>query len=282
MENKNNIKTCDSCNLVFKNKQFLASHIRQIHNKTPYPKPERLDCIKNCKNCTKQFTVSRILRKNIPHISKYEKEFCSRSCANSRKWTEEDKQKISRGLNLTKDVRPETKKLQAEKLMKNLEKINFGRGRKLSNTTKEKISNAHLGKVYSKETLEKFRQAALKREFGGTTSSKKFTFIKNDGEEIKLQSSYEVKFAKILDNLNIEWERPKFFWWIDFENKKHRYYPDFKIGNIYIDTKNDYLAEKDKPKIEAVKIQNKIDLRIVTLKDINENYIKSIINEGVV
>ncbi len=35
----------------------------------------------------------------------------------------------------------------------------------------------------------------------------------------------------------------------------HRYYADFKIGSVNIDTKNDYLIVKDAAKIQAVRDQ---------------------------
>jgi len=77
--------------------------------------------------------------------------------------------------------------------------------------------------------------------------------------------------------LNIAWSRPDPLKWIDSSGIEHRYYPDFKVGSIYIDTKNAYLAEKDAEKISKVKKQNQIDLRIVLLEDITEKYIGSLV-----
>lgn len=88
-----------------------------------------------------------------------------------------------------------------------------------------------------------------------------------------MQSSYEIKFATLLDELNIEWSRPDPLTWIDDNGGDHRYYPDFLVGNIYIDMKNDYLAIKDKPKIDTVRHQNKVDIRIVTKDFITKDYI---------
>ena len=47
--------------------------------------------------------------------------------------------------------------------------------------------------------------------------------------------------------------------------------------NVYIDTKNDYLAVADLPKITAVKEQNNIDLRIVTKDQITIEFIRSLV-----
>ena len=57
----------------------------------------------------------------------------------------------------------------------------------------------------------------------------------------------------LLEKLGIIWSRPNPLTWIDDDGIDHRYYPDFLIGHLYIDTKNDYLAIKDARKIELVK-----------------------------
>ena len=103
---------------------------------------------------------------------------------------------------------------------------------------------------------ERMSKIAKERNFGGITSKIRIWYKQKNGKEIWLQSSYEIEFAKILDKLNLNWERPEPLKWIDNFGKEHRYYPDFKVNGIYFDTKNDYLAIKDIPKIEAVK--NKI------------------------
>jgi hypothetical protein len=65
--------------------------------------------------------------------------------------------------------------------------------------------------------------------------------------------------------------------WIDINSVSHRYYPDFKIGSVYIDTKNDYLAIKDLPKIMAVREQNGVDVRIVTKDLITKEFIATLV-----
>lgn len=117
------------------------------------------------------------------------------------------------------------------------------------------------------------RAKAEERGLGGHTSKKQLYFKKKTGEVVYLQSSYEIRFAEILEELGIAWERPSPFIWVDKDGISHRYYPDFKIGSVYVDTKNDYLAVKDLDKITRVKDQNQIDLRIVTEKFINAEYI---------
>lgn len=121
------------------------------------------------------------------------------------------------------------------------------------------------------------RNKAHERKLGGHTSKKQLYFKKKTGEVVYLQSSYEIRFAEILEKLDVFWERPAPINWVDENRIMHRYYPDFKIGNVYIDTKNDYLAIKDLDKITRVKNQNQIDLRIVTEEFITPEYILSLL-----
>ena len=121
---------------------------------------------------------------------------------------------------------------------------------------------------------------AFERGLGGHTSKKQIYFKKKDGIVVYLQSSYEIRFAELLEAMNVCWERPSPFMWVDDVGVNHRYYPDFKIGNIFIDTKNDFLVIKDARKIELVKEQNNIDLRIVVNNQITKEYIESILSNN--
>lgn len=139
------------------------------------------------------------------------------------------------------------------------------------------LANWNRGRVWSPERRKEMSVIAKKKGLGGHNSKQRLQFLKKDGSSVYLQSSYEIRFAQILEDLNIPWERPARLEWLDDQGVDHYYYPDFKVGNIYIDTKNDYLAIKDLPKIEAVRKQNNIDLRIVTNTQINEDFIKSLV-----
>ena len=146
-------------------------------------------------------------------------------------------------------------------------------GSKHSLKTKEKISESSKNQIWTDERRKHISNVAKLRGLGGHTSKKKMYFQKKSGEIVYLQSSYEVKMAEILEKLSIEWSRPDPFTWIDCKGESHRYYPDFKIGNIYLDTKNDYLIVKDAAKIKAVKDQNGIELLVVSKNQITEEFI---------
>ena len=109
---------------------------------------------------------------------------------------------------------------------------------------KEKIAKTKIGKKHSIEHKKKISESvrssytdemrrvkselAIKNEFGGTISGRVIEYD-HFGEKVNLQSSYELKVAKSLDENNIKWIRPKYFFWNDCNNKKHRYYPDFYL-----------------------------------------------------
>ena len=146
----------------------------------------------------------------------------------------------------------------------------------LSDESRKKISDAAKGRIVTQERRDKLREYAISRNLGGHTSKRKLYFEKRNGEIVYLQSSYEIDFARLLEELDVEWCRPEPLIWVDSDGMKHRYYPDFKINDIYIDTKNDYLAVQDLPKITAVKEQNNVDVRIVTKDYITREYIQSL------
>lgn len=121
------------------------------------------------------------------------------------------------------------------------------------------------------------REHAIQRGLGGHTSKHCLYYKKSDGTVVYLQSSYEIDFASILDEMGIVWERPPPLTWKDEKGIEHRYYPDFKIGQVYVDTKNDYLAIKDRPKITAVREQNGVDVRVVTKDLITKEFIAALV-----
>lgn len=166
-----------------------------------------------------------------------------------------------------------------EKISKACRQRNFEylSGRVVSEETKVKISVALSGRKHTEEFKKLMSECAIKNGLGGHTSKRKLYFKKKNGDEVYLQSGYEVRFAELLESLDILWSRAGPLIWTDDFGINHRYYPDFKIDNVYIDTKNSYLAIKDEDKISKVKNQNNIDLRIVLEKDITEEYIRSLV-----
>jgi len=103
--------------------------------------------------------------------------------------------------------------------------------------------------------------------------SKKYHVKDSFGNEVCLQSSYEKRTAEILDDLGIKWIRPKH---LKYDDKK--YFPDFFLidKNIYLDPKNNFLAIKDKEKIERVREQNNVVVLILTSDKINGEFLTAL------
>lgn len=101
--------------------------------------------------------------------------------------------------------------------------------------------------------------------------------IDSYGVNTWLQSSYETKLADILTDNGIMWCRPKHLLYHD-GIKDRKYYPDFLLTDydLYLDTKNDYLAKVDAGKIEQVRNQNDIQLFIITQNQIDLEYIQTL------
>lgn len=96
---------------------------------------------------------------------------------------------------------------------------------------------------------------------------------------IILESSYEVRAAEILDELNIEWlkVRQGYIW--NDNGKKRRYVPDFYLPkqNIFLDPKNDYLIKKDRLKIKSAMELNNIIVVVLSKEQLTKEYVKTLV-----
>lgn len=116
----------------------------------------------------------------------------------------------------------------------------------ISEETRKKLGNSWRGKKMSEETKEKIKNTIkqnIENNNWHLSFSKSRTF---EYKGIKFQGSWEVNFAKYLDNKNIKWERPHKTYKYIFENEDHRYLPDFYLPeyNLYIEIKG-YPTKRD-------------------------------------
>lgn len=81
-----------------------------------------------------------------------------------------------------------------------------------------------------------------------------YHFNKFDGTTVLLESSWEEKIAKFLDDNNISWIRPKYIKWVDDNGKQRLYYPDFLLveSGQYLDPKNPTALSASYRKMEIV------------------------------
>lgn len=257
--NKNGKTCCRSCATSFTNVKRKGKYHLSIKVRAKLSKIgtlEKIKIIKVCPRCNKKFEVQRnVSKKGNEIIHKKEKIYCSRTCANKRKQTEETKLKI--GLKLKKpkikytytciicgnnfNSYKKTRKCCSKKCT----------GKMGSNITKNKYSS----EFWSNKQKELYKNGIQK--VGGGTS--KWLQYKN----IKVQGTYELRVCKILDL----WKEKKFIkdWeytndryeYVGVDNKLHTYILDFKVFNhnesfYYIEAKG-YKRENDELKWRSVR-----------------------------
>lgn len=105
--------------------------------------------------------------------------------------------------------------------------------------------------------------------------SKKFKVLDSFGNNVVLQSSYELLCSEILNKYCIKWVRPRA---LKYGNKN--YFADFFLPDfgIYLDPKNKYKAKLDREKIEMVVDENKVRVYILTEEMLNEDYILTLVS----
>lgn len=120
--------------------------------------------------------------------------------------------------------------------------------------TKERVSEIHQkggAKLKNRPLSQEHREAISKgiktspnkHNIGGyregTNKWRGGYILDRDNREIRLDSSWEIKFVQLLNNLNIKWDRNYKHFPYEFDNSKKRYYPDFFLPelNIWIEIK---------------------------------------------
>lgn len=138
-----------------------------------------------------------------------------------------------------------------------------------SNETKKKLSIAVINrpKEFTQAIGQKISQTIRKKVEHGewhTSLSKKMHY-NYKGED--LHGKWELAYAKWLDKQNIKWIRNKKQFNYIFENKQHKYTPDFYLPqtNEYIEIKG-YETDKDRAKW----IQFPETLKILKFKDLKQ------------
>jgi len=256
------------------------------------PNGRRRRAIKtSCKHCNKEFFTPKRTQ-----IAK----FCSRECVINSK---SHKRRITQCVNCGKDTKN-------DKFCSHSCSAAFNnKRRKLSKETKAKISIAavsnmsHLNFIGNKSTKRRPKYCKLylckckkcgkdflyKRKdkkccsdkcYHETVGGYRENSVRSNGayvtdsfgNNVYLQSSYELECAKVLDRNNIKWVRPSYLKYRDSLGKNRKYYPDFYLPSIdvYLDPKNKLLIGRDTEKIHLASIQNNVKILILG-KDIIYN-----------
>ena len=226
-----------------------------------------------CKFCGIKFI------KKYNHLKRYPNNFCSHSCAAKYNNTKrlppsiETKTKISMKLKGIKTHDVTTKQL--ETLRRNAQ-----HRKKPLITTKCKICEKEFTTLHSRQrktcsyNCQVIASTKIRTYQNGSRKSEWY-FNPFENKKVLLESSWEVKVADSLCNINIKWIRPDPLSWIDSNGKNHLYFPDFFLPdyNTYLDPKNPYCMDRDKEKMKY--FENKINL-IYGKLSIILNYIEKI------
>jgi len=127
---------------------------------------------------------------------------------------------------------------------------------------------------YSKALSNNAKASGL----GGNKNTRAYGWYESPSAgRVWLESSYEYRVAKELDDNNVVWTRPKYLHYsIGGKNKK--YFPDFYLVeyNVYLDPKNDYLIVQDTPKIIQVIKENNVQVLILDKSQLKWETIKAL------
>ncbi len=218
----------------------------------------------NCDKCNKEFEI-REYNVISPKKDKY---FCSRSCANSRDWSNEDKEKKSLSAKNSEKV----------KLANRIEKKNSGGKKKVKRVETPCL---HCGKdiVHKENETRKYHSECWKKCSGGFregSSRGKSGWYK----DYWCDSSWEL--AWVIYNLEhgIIFERNKVGFEYNFKNKKSLFYPDFIIDGEYVEIKN-YNSKRLEAKLKffphKIEVLYKKDLKYTfdyVIKKYGKNYVE--------
>jgi len=172
-----------------------------------------------------------------------------------------------------------------------LKKANIGR--KMSDEQKKYYSerysgegNPFYGKKHTEDTLERLRQIQSKNPRRGKKSNfygriyhgKGSFYIKKDGSKIWMRSSWEIKYARHLDNNQVEWYYEPRPFEIIINGVEQTYTPDFFLPkeNIYVEIKGywrddaltKFNAFKERYPEICIQVLMKADLQKIGVEDI--------------
>ena len=148
--------------------------------------------------------------------------------------------------------------------IKGLTKETDERVKKLSDSLKEghrtkRLKPSFYGKHHTYETRLK-----MKRTNGGVRKSV-IPYKRGYYKGYHCDSSWELAYVIYNIEHNIEFQQCNEYFYYEYENETHKYYPDFKEGDIYVEIKN-FNSKKFNAKLEyfpyKIKVLYKKDIKI--------------------
>jgi hypothetical protein len=144
---------------------------------------------------------------------------------------------------------------------------------KASKTRREKVTS---DPEYRKARAKFQREAWASGKYDGVKTGlcKWYDHIKHDGTLIKLQGTWEVAYARYLDEQNINYVAHKGYWkYVGEDNKEHTYHPDFYLvdEDLTIDIKGAFWDSQQENKINYIVSSNPDKkLKILRREDLDE------------
>lgn len=163
---------------------------------------------------------------------------------------------------------------------KGLTKDVDSRMEQISTTLTEKYKTGELTKVnrpMSQEQKEKLSLAVAinGNHNGGYKRVPYISYVRKNGNLIKLRGTYEIRFATILDNLSVEWIYSKPIKYLASDGIHRHCLPDFYLPkyNLFFDTKG-YFTNESKNKYDLIKEQHNIIVHVLfetNIKDVERD-----------
>src|SRR5574344_607790 len=108
----------------------------------------------------------------------------------------------------------------------------------------EKQLNPNISDKTRKIWSEVGKRVCEESHFWEYRSKHPIVYKKSNGEKVRLDSELEHSLVKKLDELKIDWYRPRYtFKWIGNDKSEHKYFPDFYIPQYkcFIECKSEYV-----------------------------------------
>lgn len=185
--------------------------------------------------------------------------YCSRSCANKRKHSKETRQKISNAIRKYQFI--DMKCMICSNKFITLEMI----GRKTCSDKCAAELTASKVRGSTHHVKDSSKMGGL-RYNGGRNKLIEFRNINGD---LMFLNADEIEVAKILDNLQLSWQRNKNgFLYIDEQKKERKFYPDFYIfdKDLFVEYKG-WITPKMIHKMNDSVKRNNLKLKIIYSND---------------
>jgi hypothetical protein len=212
--------------------------------------------MKNCPKCNTEFDPG-----------KWNKNFCSRKCSNSRTFSEETN--LKRSISNKKAIENISKEELAKIVEKRLETYRKTKPANLCSCgTKIPRKNKHsmCWECYIKSDV------SLEARGHHYKNYQRLSVVDSFGNNVRLMSSMEIRYYKYLTKNSIVWKKPNSVKYIDNTGKSHWYKPDFYLvdSDETIEIKGHWW-NNDKIKMQWVIEQNpNLQIKIIMKKDLLE------------